>query len=320
MAVDTEQFENHRKKLTGHCYRMLGSALDAEDAVQETMLRALRAADRFEERAAVSTWLYRIATNVCLDTLSQRSRRRLPPEDGQPYDVKSHKDDAPLTQEAAEHWLEPIPDAWIFDTSDDPAARAQMRQSVHLAFVAAVQRLSPTQRAAFLCTQVLGLSAQEVSEALQLSIASVNSAVQRAKANLAPADLESANNAAVLSEEQRETARRFHEAFERYDMNALTELLTADVTMSMPPYILWLCSADAVTGWNLGPGAGCRGSRFVPIEANGQLGFAQYRQGGREPWSLVTLGFRGEKISTLIYFLETERLFPSFGLPLTLNA
>ncbi|MEO1480814.1 MAG: RNA polymerase subunit sigma-70 [Myxococcota bacterium] len=309
MAIDSVQLEKHRKRLVGHCYRMLGSAVDAEDAVQETMLRAVRSADRFEQRSAVSTWLYRIATRVCLDALARRSRRYLPNEEGDLFEGGEPS----LVQRESEHWLEPIPDAWI----RNPADWAETKQRVHLAFVVAVQKLSPTQRAAFLLTQVLELSAQEAAATLETSVASVNSAVQRAKANLS--GVEFGHQTGEVTEEQHRCARRFQEAFERYDMVALAQLLTDDVTMSMPPYTLWLQGIDSVVGWNTGPGAGCRGSRFVPVKANGQLAFAQYRQGGQQPWSLVTLGFRGGKVETLTYFLHTERIFSTFGLSPTLE-
>ncbi len=282
MTVDVAQLEQHRPALTGHCYRMLGSPFDADDAVQDTMVRAWRALDRFDGRSSLRTWLYRIATNVCLDALSERSRRGRPMEDGPECTV-----DDPLDVRPRTHWLEPVPDARVVPAGADPSEQAVLRQSIRLAFVAALQHLPPKQRAALLLTEVLGWSASEVAETLEMSVAAVNSALQRARATIATRDL--SPTCADLSDEQRALVDRYAAAFERYDVSALTALLTEDATLSMPPYTFWLRGHDAIQTWLLGRGAGCRGSRLVPTEACGMPAFGQYRQGGVEPWAIIVL-------------------------------
>lgn len=314
--MDTaHQLEEHRAALMGHCYRMLGSASEADDAVQETMLRAWRNLDRFEGRASLRTWLYRIATRVCLDALSARSRRARPMEEGPPGTVESS-----LVQRSRSHWLEPIPDAQALPADADPAERAMLRESIRLAFVAALQHLPPKQRAVLLMTEVLGCSAAEVAECLDTSVAAVNSALQRARASLAQREL---GTAEPLSEPQQRLLERYVSAFERYDVDELTSLLREDATFSMPPYALWLRGPAPVKDWLLGPGAGCRGSRLVPTAACGSPAFGQYRarpEGGHTPWALVVLELSGDRISGWNSFLDTETLFPRFGLPLDLPA
>jgi RNA polymerase sigma-70 factor (ECF subfamily) len=315
MTLDAAQLEAHRAALTGHCYRMLGSAFDAEDAVQETMVRAWRSIDRFEGRSSLKTWLYRIATNVCLDALSDTSRRARPVEDGPVGTVDDALETRPRT-----HWLEPIPDARALPSDADPFERAALRQSIRLAFVAALQHLPPRQRAALLLTDVLGLSAAEVADCLNTSSAAINSALQRARATLASRDVGSAG---PLSEDETAMLDRYLDAFHRYDVDALVDLLREDATLSMPPYTLWLRGRDAIRTWLLGRGAGCRGSRLLPTAACGVPAFAQYRpapEGGHVPWSLTVLELSGGRIATWNAFLDTERLFPLFGLPLRLAA
>jgi RNA polymerase sigma-70 factor, ECF subfamily len=301
--------ELYRERLTGHCYRMLGSAVDAEDAVQETMLRALRALDRFDGRSSLSTWLFRIATNVCIDALNDRARRTLPVHLRPAGTVHDE-----LTTRDRVHWLEPVPDAKVIPSDADPSEQAILRESVRLAFVAAIQHLPPKQRAALLLTQVVGWSAAETAEALEMTVPAVNSALQRARATLAErADLEMP--ALELEPCDNELLDRFVDAFERYDVDALAAMLREDVVMSMPPFELWLRGREAVCEWFLGRGAGCRGSRVVKVSASGTLAFAQYRDGGANPWSLAVLETAGGKVSRMTYFLDTERLFPLWGLP-----
>ena len=310
--VTAEILERHRAALTGHCYRMLGSASEADDAVQETLVRAWRSGDRFEGRSSLRTWLYRIATRVCLDALSERSRRARPMDLGPPSPT-----DAPLTALPRSHWIDPVPDASAVPDEGDPSERAALRQSIRLAFVAAVQRLPPRQRAALLLADVLGWSAAEIAEAVDASVAAVNSALQRARATLSGLDL--GEPLPVPSDEERALVERYVDAFERYDMDALTALLHEDATMSMPPYALWLRGHEAIRAWMLGRGIGCRGSRLVPTAANGLPAFGQYRPGGagrpHRPWSLVVLELDGERIAHLNHFLDTTALFPRFGLP-----
>ncbi|HSD22273.1 MAG TPA: sigma-70 family RNA polymerase sigma factor [Anaeromyxobacter sp.] len=314
MPNSVTHLEEHRAALTGHCYRMLGSAVDADDAVQETMVRAWRGLERFDGRSSLRTWLYRIATNVCLDALADRSRRERPVEEGPVGSV-----DDPLEVRPRTHWLEPVPDARALPPDIDPAERAVLRQSIRLAFVAALQHLPPKQRAALLLTDVLGWSAAEVAESLDTSVAAVNSALQRARATLATRELGDARGS--LSDAEAELLDRYVTAFERYDVDALTALLHEDATLSMPPYTLWLRGHEAIRAWLLGRGCGCRGSRLVPTAACGSPAFAQYRpaaRGGHEAWGLIVLELAGDRISGWTSFLDTESLFPRFGLPLEL--
>ena len=312
--------EQYRPALTGHCYRMLGSVVDAEDAVQEAMLRAWKGIDRFRDQSSLKTWLYRIATNVCLDTLSAANRQRVRPLEvsGEPGVVT---EEMALPTRPREHWVEPIPDAVALpdDADTNPEERMLLRESIRLAFVAALQYLPPRQRAVLLLTQVLSFSAAETAEALDMSVAAVNGALQRARATL-----ESRNPAVVpraLSDEQRDLVGRYVEAFERYDVNALTALLHEEATMSMPPYDLWLQGHEAIAKWLLSFGIGCKGSRLVPVEAcGGTPAFAQYRDGGATPWALLMLEVDGDRIASMTSFLDVETLFPRFGVPMRLTS
>jgi RNA polymerase sigma-70 factor, ECF subfamily len=317
-AADLEtRLEQHRVELRGYCYRMLGSAFDAEDAVQETFLRAWRAYDRFEGRAAVRSWLYRIATNVCLDHLKGRERRPRPMDLGPAG--------APVLEDAALRpevpWLEPVPDALVV-ADGDPAAVAEARESVRLAFVAALQHLPPRQRAALILCEVLRWQASEAAELLETSVASVNSALQRARATLAARDTNAAQLTA-LDQIDRSLLDRYVDAFQRYDIDALTGLIREDATQSMPPYDLWLSGRDDILTWWFGPGIGCRGSRVVPAgSANGAPAFGQYKpaeSGGHEPWALQVLDLSADGIAEITFFLDTERIFPLFGLPARLD-
>ncbi|HEX6207173.1 MAG TPA: sigma-70 family RNA polymerase sigma factor [Actinomycetota bacterium] len=311
--------EQHRRELIAHCYRMLGSPFEAEDAVQETMLRAWRAFDRFEGRSSVRSWLYRIATNVCLDILEGRGRRALPMDLGPAGSARM-----PLPEPLPEvTWVQPIPDGLAVASEGDPAELAEQRDSIRLALVAALQHLPPRQRAVLILREVLRWKAAEVAELLETSVASVNSALQRARATLASAGEDTARSVESMDEERRELLSRYVDAFERYDMDALTSLLHDDAKWSMPPYELWLQTHEDVVAWCLGPGVGCRGSRLVPVEANGVPAFGQYKPSesgeGYEPWSLQVPEISGGRISGLTFFLDTARLFPLFGLPLRLE-
>src|SRR5262245_12255024 len=311
MQVDATQLEAHRAPLTGHCYRMLGSAFDAEDAVQETMVRAWQGLNRFEGRSSLRTWLYRIATNVCLDALSDRSRRARPMEEWPNGSVE----DTLETREPG-FWLEPIPDARALPADANPFELAALRQSIRLAFVSALQHLPPRQRAALLLVEVLGWSAAEVAECLDMTVAAVNSALQRARSSVALARRDA--SAEPLTGEQSRLLERYVEAFERYDIEALVTLLRDDATLSMPPYTLWLRGRDAIRSWLFGRGIGCRGSRLVPTNASGLPAFGQYRlgpDGVHRPWSLTVLELSGSHIAAWNAFLDTDKLFPLFGLP-----
>ena len=277
--VDLEpRLEDYRSELTGYCYRMLGSAFDAEDAVQETLVRAWRALDRFEGRAALRSWLYRIATNVCLDMLNGRQRRALPMDMGPASTADSTL--GPTLSDGA--WVEPMPDARLEPTGGDPAELAVARESIRLAFVAALQHLPPRQRAVLILREVLSWHASEVAELLETSVASVNSALQRARATLATSDVDGTSSD-PLDDEKNALLARYVDAFERYDMDSLTSLLHEDASWSMPPYELWLQTHLDVVRWCLGPGIGCRGSRLIADvgERNTSVRPVQARAGRR---------------------------------------
>jgi RNA polymerase sigma-70 factor, ECF subfamily len=310
----------HRRELTGYCYRMLGSAFDAEDAVQETMVRAWRGIDGFEGRSAVRSWLYRIATNVCLDQLAGRQRRALPIDlsPGRPWQpVESSL----AAQRPGTAWVEPVLDRVVLPEDGDPAEIAVERESIRLAFVAALQHLPPRQRAVLLLREVLRWKAEEVAQLLDTTVASVNSALQRARATLASVD-GGEREPRPLDDDDRELLDRYVEAFERYDIDAFVRLLHEDATQHMPPFEMWLGSAEDIGRWMLGPGSGCRGSRLLQVRANGSPAIAQYRPregGGHEPWALHVLEVDGGRVRQISSFLDTE-LFPLFGLPLWFDA
>ena len=317
-AAAVEELEQYRRELTGYCYRMLGSGFDAEDAVQETFLRAWRASGQFEGRSSVRSWLYRIATNVCLDALRSHKRRARPMELGpsRPPEVSS------LAAVLPEHsWVSPIADQRVLPPEADPAELAEARESIRLAFVAALQHLPARQRAVLILCEVLRWQAAEVAELLDTSVASVNSALQRARVTLASA--KTAPSPSVLDAAQRELLVQFADAFERYDIERLVTLLREDAIQSMPPYAMWLQGATDIGKWMLGPGSGCRGSRLIATQASGSPAFAEYRpdpDGGHRPWALHVLELSGDRISGLHAFLEAERLFAAFGLPAHLPA
>lgn len=315
------RLEQHRRELTAYCYRMLGSPFEAEDAVQDTLVRAWRSLDRFEGRAALRSWLYRIATNVCLDMLNGSERRARPMDLGPAWNP-----DGPIGRTLPEvTWIEPVPDGLLVPAVGDPADVAVSRETIRLAFVAALQHLPPRQRAVLILCEVLRWKAMEVAELLDTSVASVNSALQRARATLEASGVSSADPVPALDESQRELLSRYVEAFERYDMEALTSLIQEDATQSMPPYELWLSGREHILRWWVGPGAGCRGSRVIPtVAANGSSAFGQYKPSasgsGYDPWALQVLEIADGRIVELTFFLDTVRLFPLFGLPARLEA
>jgi RNA polymerase sigma-70 factor (ECF subfamily) len=313
------QLETHRVELTAYCYRMLGSAFEAEDAVQETFIRAWRSFDRFEGRAALRSWLYRIATNVCLNMLASAQRRVRPMDLGPAGSGRAAHPGEPRPEEI---WVGPVPDDRVLPERADPAEVVAGRESIRLAFVAALQHLPPRQRAVLILREVLTWSAQEVAELLDTSVPSVNSALQRARATLATADT-SADTHRPMDDDQKAILGRYVQAFEAYDLTALTALLHEDATLSMPPLPLWLRGADDITAWMTGTGRGCRGSRLVPAAANGMPAFGQYRPSlsgsGHEPWALIVLEVSAGRIAAINNFLDTARLFPLFGLPARLG-
>jgi RNA polymerase sigma-70 factor (ECF subfamily) len=314
--------EAHRVELTGNCYRKLGTAFEAEDAVQDTLVRAWKAADKFEGRSSLRSWLYRIATNVCFDMLDGRQRRALPMDMGPARSADSGLP-APLPEVA---WLQPVPDARVVPSAADPAEIAELRDTIRLAVVTTLQLLPPNQRAVLILREVLAWPAAEVAELLGTSVPSVNSALQRARATLADNPATSGGPAPEpLGDDQRDLLARYVAAFESYDMDRLTALLAEDASWSMPPYDLWLQTHADIRAWCLGPGIGCEGSRLVPVSANGSPAFAQYKPdpaGGFGAWSLQVLDVdaSGDRLGGIIFFLDVESIYPLFGLPLHLDA
>jgi RNA polymerase sigma-70 factor, ECF subfamily len=316
---DLEQLlESHRRELRAYAYRMLGSPFEADDAVQETLVRAWKAYDRFEGRSSIRSWLYRIATNVCLDMLDGAKRRARPMDLG-----PAGTADGPLGETLPEvTWIDPVPDARVAPEDGDPAEVAEARETIKLAFVAALQHLPPKQRAVLILREVLRWQATEVAELLDTSVASVNSALQRARDTIARSDADH-GSIGELDEEHHALLQRYVDAFERYDMDALTSLLREDASWSMPPYALWLRTHDDIVRWCLGPGIGCKGSKLIATTANGAPAFGQYKPapgGGHDPWSLQVLDVADGEIRGIVFFLDTARLFPLFGLPPHLDA
>ena len=317
--ADERALDTYRRELTGYCYRVLGSAFEAEDAVQETLVRAWRNLDGFEGRASLRSWLYRIATNVCLDMLKGPQRRARPFDLGPA--ITGASEPGPVLPEHA--WVLPVPDARILPEDGDPAMLTEARETIRLAFVAALQLLPPKQRAVLVLRDVLRWRADEVAELLETTTASVNSALQRARATLADRTPADTDVYLPMDEGQQELLARYVDAFERYDLDALTTLLHEDATQSMPPYDMWLQGLDDIRAWYLGPGAGCRGSRLLPTVANGTPAFGQYRPsgpGGRhEAWALQVVEIVDGRIAGLNAFLDVGHIFPLFGLPLALD-
>jgi RNA polymerase sigma-70 factor (ECF subfamily) len=315
-------FEAHRRELTGYCYRMLGAGSEAEDAVQETMVRAWKAFDRFEGRSSIRSWLYRIATNVCTDMHRTPQRRARPMDLGPSSTVAT----AVLRPQAENTFVLPIADGRVIDTAGDPAEVAASRESIRLAFVAALQHLPARQRAVLILCEVLKWQATEVAELLDTTVASVNSALQRARATLATLDVDQLDG--TLDPEHEALLVRYVDAFERYDMTALAQLLRDDVVISMPPHDLWLEGPDNVIGWMTGPGHECAGSRLVRVDASGTAAFASYKSAGPgrwEPWAIQVIEVRDGKLSGHHNFLEDHMgvrlgLFEEFGLPPYLEA
>ncbi len=311
--------EQHRVELTAYCYRMLGSTFEAEDAVQEASLRAWRSFERFEGRSALRSWLYRIATNVCLDMLNGKERRARPMDLG-----PAQSADTPLPAALPEvTWIEPIPDGRAVPEGGDPAEVAELRESIRLAFVAALQHLPPQQRAVLILREVLRWKANEVAELLETTVPAVNSALQRARASLSSQEATRRDGPQQMDEEQQALLARYVDAFERYDMDSLTSLLHEDATWSMPPYDLWLQTHLDIRKWCLGPGLGCKGSRLIPTMANGSPAFGQYKpgpDGDHVPWSLQVLEVSDGQITGICFFLDTEKFFPLFGLPARLES
>jgi RNA polymerase sigma-70 factor, ECF subfamily len=323
VATDTDtitpelDLEAHRRELTGYCYRMLGSGFDAEDAVQETMVRAWRSVDRLEDRGALKSWLYRIATNVCYDMLQGSQRRARPMDFGPAASIDAVLD----AGRSEEHWIQPVADAAVMPENADPAELAASRETLRLAFVAALQHLPARQRVVLILREVLRWQAGEVAELLDTSVASVNSALQRARATMDELNLDTSGPAWVDDDEHQQLLTRYVDAFERYDVARLVTLLKDDVVFNMPPFQLWLQGTQNVHDWMLGPGIECKDAQVLVTRANGCPAVAIYKPSAPDTWSpfnLAVLEVQDGRITGISNFLYPE-LFPAFGLPETLG-
>jgi RNA polymerase sigma-70 factor (ECF subfamily) len=314
-TVSAESLEEYRHELTGYCYRMLGSIHEAEDAVQDTMLRAWRALDRFEDREGLRPWLYRIATNVCIDLSKGRARRALPMDVAPVQSGELVRGD--VRPEA--FWIGPAPDRMVLPDGD-PAERAVSRESVRIAFVAALQHLAPRQRAVLILRDVLRWRAAEVAVLLQTSTTAVNSALRRAREAVGDADRDLTPR--EPSAEDRELLAAYIDAFERDDVDGLVALLRDDAILEMPPFELWMRGPADIRRWIVKADAFAQ-ERFTPVSANGSPAVAVYRT--REPggppqaFSIQVLDVRDGRIGAIHVFLEPA-LFELFGLPLELAA
>lgn len=316
-AIRPEDIEQHRRALTAYCYRMLGSVFEADDAMQETMVRAWQGLDRFEGRSALRSWLYRIATNVCLDMLRGRQRRAVAMDLGPASMAESAL--GPMLPEQG--WVTPLPDARVAPDDGDPAEVAATKEAVRLAFVTALQHLPPRQRAVLILREVLRWQATEVAELLDTSVASVNSALQRGRATLAARNVDAVETVPSLDAEQQALLDRYVDAFERYDITSLVSLLHEDAVMSMPPYDFWLRGPVEMGRFFRGQGVGCRGSRLLATSANGCAAFGSYKPDGRdghEPWAIQVIELSGDRIVGHHNFINND-LFAAFGLPARLE-
>lgn len=311
------ELDSYRRELTGYCYRMLGSGFEAEDAVQDTMVKAWKSYDRFEGRSSLRSWLYRIATNVCLDMLRGPQRRARPMELGPSSPIET----AALGPAHSEKtWIQPIPDARVLPDDGDPADLALARESIRLAFIAALQNLPARQRAVLILREVLRWQATEVAALLDTTVASVNSALQRARDTMGDVSLDQASTS--VGHDQQELLDRYVDAFERYDIDKIVTLLRDDAIMSMPPFALWLQGPKNITGWFLGEGIVCKGSRLIAVAANGGAAFGSYHsdgKGGHTPWAIQIIETDGSRITGHHNFLDSGPLFEYFGLPLALE-
>ncbi|MCA9635555.1 MAG: RNA polymerase subunit sigma-70 [Myxococcales bacterium] len=311
--------DDHRPALIAHAYRMTASASDADDAVQDAMVRAWRARERFRGESSLRTWLLRIVTRTSLDLLAKRQPRLRPTDLGWPGTTHDE-----LEVRGRSAWVEPIADAEVLDPSLSPEEALASRRHLRLAFVAALQRLPARQRAVLLLADGCGWRAPEIADTLGMTPAAVNSALQRARATLGGAGGDGSDGSAGFAPDPLEPAQArlldaYLAAFEAYDVDALLAVLREDVTLCMPPYALWLRGHADVRAWLLGRGIGCRGSRLLRVAANGTCAFGQYRPGGSGgaylPWSLILLETDGGKITSIIHFLDAPALFPRMGLP-----
>jgi RNA polymerase sigma-70 factor (ECF subfamily) len=315
-TIRAEELDQYRRELTGYCYRMLGSIYEAEDAVQDTMLRAWRALHRFEDRSGLRPWLYRIATNVCLDMVKGRARRALPIEVVPAGTAAGRLIDA----RPEVTWIQPAPDGSILPMGGDPAEQAVSRESVRLAFIAALQHLAPRQRAVLILRDVLNWRSSEVAALLDTSPDAVNSALRRARAAVEPIDRETARR--EPSESDRQLLASYVDAFERQDVDALVSLLREDAIVEMPPFELWLTGRDNIRRWLVAVDA-LSDHLLVPVRANASPAFAVYRPevpgGPPRAFGIHALDIVDGRISAIHSFIDPA-LLPRFGLPLEPNA
>ena len=320
-AAFTRLVEPLRRELHAHCYRMLGSTHDADDALQDALLRAWRGIARFEGRSSLRSWLYTVATNTCLDAVERRGKRALPVDLG-PSSERAVVGDAPLDDVA---WLGPYPDAALGDGPAGPGARYEQREAIELAFVATLQHLPGNQRAALLLFEVLGFTAAEIATTMDTTTASVNSALQRARKIVAekiPSRTQQQTLRQIDDIRLREIVTGYSTALEQGDTDALVALLTEDVTWSMPPLPHWYHGLDAVTDFAVKvPLTGCGSWRHVPTSANGQPAVGGYlwndEAGAYLPWSINVLTLRGEHIAEITSFIGLDH-FTLLGLPTSL--
>jgi RNA polymerase sigma-70 factor, ECF subfamily len=329
LALEGEM-ERLRPGLTGYCYRMLGSGFEAEDATQETLLRAWRRSDSLADRAALKSWLFSIATNVCLDQIDARKRRARPVDLADPGTAVTEVG-APLPETT---WVLPIASGQVADPDADPADQAARSETLRLAFVAALQHLPARQRVVLVLREVLRWSAKEVADVLETSVASVNSALQRARATLDELDLADAEAPTRPStEDEQRLLDQYLKAFAEYDIDRIVALLRYDVVFDMPPLPLWIVGSEEVGIFMLGQGAACRGSKLIATSANGLPAYAGYKpdpeSGAWLPWSVTLLEFEAADdasapgdggspgITGVHNFLAPfmPNLFASFGLP-----
>jgi RNA polymerase sigma-70 factor (ECF subfamily) len=324
-AAYDELVEPHRGELHAHCYRMLGSMQDADDALQEALLRAWRGLEGFEGRSSLRSWLYRIATNTCLKAIERRPKLVLPVDYGPASDPHDELPEA-LTDAV---WIEPYPDdrLGLGDGPAGPEARYEQRESVELAFVAALQHLPARQRAVLILREVLGFSGAEVAEVLETTPASVYSALQRAHRTVdkrLPERSQQATLRALGDERLRALVDQYVDAWERGDVDAVVAMLTEDVALTMPPVPTWFDGRDSVSAFlTFRPFGGGKEWRVVPVRAGGQLAFGKYiREGvnGRfVPHGINVLTLRGDRVTEIAAFLTPET-FARFGLPEEISA